>query len=225
MNESIVIRRLGQVDYQRAFEAMSVFTSQREASWLDEIWLLQHNPVFTLGMAGRMEHVHQLGDIPLVRTDRGGQVTYHGPGQLVIYLMLNLKRRKYGIRDYVCLLEQSVINYLEEIGIAATRRTGAPGVYTDEKKIAALGVRVRRSCTYHGLAINIDMDLEPFTRIDPCGYRELEVTQLVNYLPGVEIEEVERSYLQHLLHVLGENDASISWKSTLDDLLVDNAAA
>ncbi len=225
MSESIVIRRLGQVDYQLAFEAMSVFTSQREASWLDEIWLLQHNPVFTLGMAGRMEHVHQLGDIPLLRTDRGGQVTYHGPGQLVVYPMLNLKRRKHGIKDYVSLLEQSVINFLEEHHVVATRRAGAPGVYVDNRKIAALGVRVRRSCTYHGLAINVDMDLEPFSRIDPCGYKELEVTQLVNYLPGTDLAGVEKNYLQHLLRVLGDNEQNVSWKSSLDDLLVDNAAA
>ena len=225
MTESLIIRRPGLVEYQLAYEAMTVFTGQREENSHDEIWLLQHNPVFTLGMAGRMEHVHQLGNVPLVRTDRGGQVTYHGPGQLIVYLMLDLKRRKQGIKDYVSTLEQAVINYLEQKEILAERIKGAPGVYVKGKKIAALGIRVRRSCAYHGLALNIDMDVQPFSNINPCGYENLEIAQLVDYKPKTKIAEVEDEFLQQLLDTLGLQKKLVKTKFTLDDLLADNAAA
>lgn len=156
---------------------MQAFTAGRTADTLDEIWLLQHPPVFTLGQAGKPEHLLRSSDIPLVRIDRGGQITYHGPGQLVAYLLVDLKRRGYGVRELVSRMEQSVIDVLAEYGVSATRTAGAPGVYVGGAKIAALGLRVKRGCSYHGLALNVDMDLAPFSYINPCGYQGMAVTQ------------------------------------------------
>jgi len=168
----------GLADYHDTWQAMSRFTDARDAGTPDELWLLQHPPVFTLGQAGRKEHLLAPGDIPVIQVDRGGQVTYHGPGQLVAYPLVDLRRMKLGIRDLVRRVEQSVIDLLADYGIAAARREKAPGVYVGDAKIAALGLRVRRGCTFHGLAFNIDMDLAPFQRINPCGYPGLEVTDL-----------------------------------------------
>jgi lipoyl(octanoyl) transferase len=156
---------------------MQGVTAARDESTADEIWLLEHPPVFTLGQGGKPEHLLDPGDIPVVRIDRGGQVTYHGPGQAVIYLLLDLRRRGYGVKELVRRMEQAVIDLLAEHGVAAERRPGAPGVYVAGAKIAALGLRVRAGCCYHGLAFNVDMDLEPFRRINPCGYPGLAVTQ------------------------------------------------
>ena len=174
----IPIKALGQVEYASTWQAMRRFTDERDNATPDEIWWLQHPPVFTLGQAGRAEHVLAPGDIPVVKTDRGGQVTYHGPGQVVIYPLVQLKRYGLGARAFVTLLEQTVVDWLADLGVAAAPRADAPGVYVGGAKIAALGLRIRRGCSYHGLAINIDMNLEPFTRINPCGYPDLAVTDL-----------------------------------------------
>jgi len=173
----IVIRELGRVDYLTTWEAMKAFTAARQAGTGDEVWVLQHPPVFTLGQAGKPQHLLDPGDIPVVKVDRGGQVTYHGPGQAVIYLLLDLRRRKLTVKELVRILEQAVIDLLADYGVAAERRPGAPGVYVDGAKIAALGLKVSAGCSYHGLAMNVDMDLAPFRRINPCGFPGLRVTQ------------------------------------------------
>lgn len=177
-SNELCLRQLGQQEYQTTWQAMLDFTEQRQADTPSEIWLLEHPPVFTQGQAGKAEHILNLGDIPLVQTDRGGQVTYHGPGQLVLYTLLDLKKVRLGIRKLVTLLENAVIDLLASKNIQAQARTDAPGVYIENNKIASLGLRVRRGCTYHGLALNIDMDLAPFSRINPCGLTDIGVTQL-----------------------------------------------
>ncbi|TKS52984.1 lipoyl(octanoyl) transferase LipB [Luteimonas yindakuii] len=177
---SALVRDLGRQPYEPVWRAMQRFTDARDAGTPDEIWVVEHDPVFTLGQAGRAEHVLMPGDIPVVHVDRGGQVTYHGPGQLVVYPLLDLKRLKVGVRDYVVRIEQAVIDTLGEWNIGAARRDGAPGVYVAGAKVAALGIRVRRGCTFHGLAFNVAMDLEPFTRINPCGYEGLQVTSVLD---------------------------------------------
>jgi lipoyl(octanoyl) transferase len=176
----VLVRELGRQPYEPVWRAMQRFTDARDAATLDEIWLLEHDPVFTLGQAGRPEHVLAPGDIPVLHVDRGGQVTYHGPGQLVAYPLLDLRRLKIGVREYVDRIEQAVIDTLDDWNIGAGRREGAPGVYVDGAKIAALGIRVRRGCTFHGLAFNVAMDLEPFARINPCGYAGLQVTSMLD---------------------------------------------
>ena len=181
------IRRLGQVDYEETWQAMRDFTNARDADSDDELWLLQHPPVFTQGQAGKAEHLLAPGDIPVVQVDRGGQVTYHGPGQWVVYLLIDLRRHSLGVRDLVNLIEQSIVRLLADYGIAAEPRRDAPGVYVAGDKIASLGLRVRRGCSYHGLALNVDMDLEPFSRINPCGYEGLEVTSMRRCL-GDDVE-------------------------------------
>ncbi|MDP5069784.1 MAG: lipoyl(octanoyl) transferase LipB [Congregibacter sp.] len=172
------IRRLNECAYQQTLDDMRSFTDARTPDTPDELWLLQHPPVFTQGVAGRAEHVLSPGDIPVIPVDRGGQVTYHGPGQWVVYLLLDLRRRHQGVRALVDLMEASIVATLANIGIDAAPNPAAPGVYVNGDKIASLGLRVRRGCTYHGLALNVDMDLEPFTRINPCGYAGLKVTSL-----------------------------------------------
>lgn len=199
----LVVRRLGRMPYQPVWDAMRAFTDSRDAETPDEIWLLEHDPVFTQGQAGRPEHVLLPGDIPVVQTDRGGQVTYHGPGQLVAYPLLDLHRLGIGIRRLVQLLEQAVIEQLAGHGVHGTRRDGAPGVYVDESKIAALGLKVRRGCTYHGLAFNIDLDLSPFDRINPCGYSGLSVTRLADLRPGASLAATADELMNHLQALLG----------------------
>lgn len=178
-----LVRELGLVDYTPVWDAMKAFTQARTETTQDELWVLQHRPVFTLGQAGKPEHILDAGSIPVVRSDRGGQVTYHGPGQLVIYFLLDVRRRGFGVRALVDLIEASLISTLATFDVAAHLKTGAPGVYVDERKIAALGLRVRKGGSLHGLSFNIDMDLEPFGRINPCGYAGLEVTQLRDLVP------------------------------------------
>jgi lipoyl(octanoyl) transferase len=186
----VIIRRLGVVDYLPTWQAMQRFTDERDASTEDEIWLLQHPPVFTLGMAADRGHVLAARDIPLVQTDRGGQVTYHGPGQLVLYVLADLRRNGIGVRDLVVLLERSVIDLVAPHGVKAEGRRDAPGVYVDGCKLASVGMRIRRGASYHGLALNVDMDLEPFARINPCGMAGMQVTQLRELgVPG-SVEEV-----------------------------------
>lgn len=198
-----VIRSLGLREYLQCFDAMRNFTDSRTPDTPDEIWLLQHPPVFTLGLSGRREHLLDPGEIPVVQADRGGQVTYHGPGQLVVYLMLDLKRRKLGVRSLVSRMEQSVIDLLAGLDIEARRRPGAPGVYVNGAKIAALGVRVRRGCSYHGLALNVDGDLAPFARINPCGYPGLQVTRLADLGPALDCDATGALLVPGLLTLLG----------------------
>ncbi len=174
-----VVRQLGRVGYESAWRAMQAFTDARDVGTPDELWLLEHDPVFTQGLNGKAEHLLAPGDIPVVGIDRGGQVTYHGPGQLVMYALVDLRRRGIGVRELVVALENPVIALAARHGIRATGRREAPGVYVGSRKLASIGLRVRRGCSYHGLALNVDMDLEPFRRINPCGMAGLAMTQLV----------------------------------------------
>ena len=174
---SLLTRHLGLVEYQPTFEAMQAFTAARGPDTPDEIWLVQHPPVYTLGLAGKPEHLLRDSGIPLVKIDRGGQITYHGPGQVVLYLLLDLKRRKLWVKELVRRMEQAVIDLLAAHGVAAERHDQAPGVYVDNAKIAALGLRIKNGCSYHGLSLNVNMDLSPFANINPCGYPGLAVTQ------------------------------------------------
>jgi lipoyl(octanoyl) transferase len=174
-----VVRKLGLVEYESTLRAMQRFTAERTTGTRDELWLLEHFPVYTYGVAGRAEHLPPANcGIPVIKVDRGGQVTFHGPGQLIVYALIDLRRRNLGVRDLVRLLEQAVLDLLAESGIRAERRDGAPGVYVDGAKIAALGLRIRSGCSYHGLSLNVDVDLEPFNAIDPCGYPDLTVTRM-----------------------------------------------
>lgn len=184
----VLLRELGLVDYEPTLQAMKDLTDSRDKDTPDQLWLLQHPRVFTQGQAGKAEHVLAPGDIPVIQVDRGGQVTYHGPGQWVLYLMIDVRRRHWGVRDLVNLIERSIVLLLAEYGIDAAPDPKAPGVYVAGEKIASLGLRVRRGCSYHGLALNVDMDLEPFQRINPCGYQGLQVTSMGRLLPGVSID-------------------------------------
>ncbi|RJT56242.1 lipoyl(octanoyl) transferase LipB [Rahnella variigena] len=188
--ERIVLRQLGLQPYEPVSLAMHHFTEHRNADSLDEIWLVQHPRVFTQGQAGKAEHVLMPGDIPVIQSDRGGQVTYHGPGQQVMYVMVDLKRKKLGVRQLVTAIEQTVVDTLAHFSIDAYPRADAPGVYVDGKKICSLGLRIRKGCSLHGLALNIDMDLEPFHRINPCGYAGLEMTQASLEMPGLTVDQV-----------------------------------
>jgi len=179
------VRDFGRVAYTPIWRAMQRFTDTRDEATEDELWLVEHDPVFTLGQAGKPEHVLDAGDIPLLQVDRGGQVTYHGPGQLVAYPLLDLRRLKIGVRELVDRVEQAAIDTLAAFDVAAARRCGAPGVYVNDAKIMALGLRVRRGCSFHGLAFNLAMDLGAFARINPCGYQGLRVTQLLDCAPGM----------------------------------------
>lgn len=183
---TIIVRQLGVQPYEPVSRAMHDFTDSRNDDTPDEIWLVEHPPVFTQGQAGKAEHLLMPGDIPVIQSDRGGQVTYHGPGQQIMYVLLNLKRRRLGVRELVTLLEQTVVNTLAEYAIDAHPRSDAPGVYVGEKKICSLGLRIRKGCSFHGLALNVDMDLTPFLRINPCGYAGMEMTQMQNLHPGVK---------------------------------------
>lgn len=201
------IRELGLSDYEATWQAMREFTDLRDATSPDEIWYLQHPQVFTLGLNAKREHLLNPGDIPVINIDRGGQVTYHGPGQLVVYLLLDLPRRHSGIKQLVHQMEQSVIDLLSDYGVAGERKTGAPGIYVHGSKIAALGLRIRRGLSYHGLALNVDMDLEPFQRINPCGYTGMTVTQLADLTGNTAptLTEVQDKLHHHLLAQLGYN--------------------
>ncbi|KGM56406.1 lipoate--protein ligase [Lysobacter arseniciresistens ZS79] len=197
------LRDLGRQPYEPVWRAMQAFTDARGADTPDELWLVEHEPVFTLGQAGKPEHVLMPGDIPVLHVDRGGQVTYHGPGQIVLYPLLDLRRLKVGVREYVCRIEQSIIDTLADWNIEAVRRDGAPGVYVAGAKIAALGIRVRHGCTFHGLAFNIDMDLEPFQRINPCGYAGLQVTSMVDLGGPSGLDAVKPALVEHLAAQFG----------------------
>ena len=200
------VRRPGLVDYEDTVRAMREYTTARTSASPDRIWLLEHPPVYTLGQAGRPEHLRDAGGIPVARTDRGGQVTYHGPGQLIVYLMLDLPRLGVGVRGLVRAMEDAVCALLRDHGLAGARREGAPGVYVDGRKVCALGLRVRRGCSYHGLALNVDMDLAPFDRIDPCGYPGLAVTRLADLGVEASVEATADVLLPHLVSRLYERD-------------------
>lgn len=192
-SEPWLTRRLGRTDYSTTWRAMQAFTAARTALTSDEIWLTEHDPIYTLGVAGRREHILRDNGIPVLKVDRGGQVTYHAPGQLVVYLLFDLKRARFGVRDMVRRIESGVIEWLGSHGIAAFGKPSAPGVYTSaagvEAKIAALGLRIRNGCTYHGMSVNIAMDLAPFADIDPCGYPGLAVTQLADFGPVRTVDQ------------------------------------
>ena len=198
------VREFDVCDYEPVWQQMSDYTQNRKPESPDQVWYLQHYPVYTLGLNGKHEHVLNRNDIPLVQVDRGGQVTYHGPGQLVVYFMIDMKRKQLGIKQMVRLMEQAVIDYLNELGITAERKDGAPGIYISGAKIAALGLRVKKGCTYHGLSLNVDMDLTPFSGINPCGYQDMPVTQIKDLLKtngpanAPDIEAVKRR-LHHFI--------------------------
>ena len=193
------IKLLGLADYQPTWEAMRAFTAARTADAPDEIWLVQHPPTYTQGQAGKPEHILNPQGIPVVQIDRGGQVTYNGPGQVVMYLLLDLRRWKINVRDLVRLMEQSVIEVLAQSGVVARGREDAPGVYVGEAKIASLGLKIRNGCCYHGLAFNVDMDLTPFACINPCGYAGLQVTQARDVGVTASLQELEQQLAQHLV--------------------------
>ncbi len=200
---SLLIRRPGLADYEPTWRAMQAFTAGRNDETPDELWLLQHPPVYTLGLAGRPEHLPRVASgIPVVRIDRGGQITYHGPGQIVVYLLLDMKRRGLGVRPLVRLIEQAVIDLLAAHGVNALSRADAPGVYVNDAKIAALGLRIRRGCCYHGLALNVDMDLGPFRDINPCGYPGLAVTQTRDLGIASSSDALGEQLIQHLTTLL-----------------------
>lgn len=199
----VTVKQLGLVEYNPTLRAMQEFTAQRDAHTPDEIWVLQHPPVYTLGIAGKAEHLPRIDNgIPVVRIDRGGQITYHGPGQVVIYLLLDMRRRGLSVRPLVRRMEQAVIDLLAESAVGAQGRVDAPGVYVNGAKIAALGLRIRNGCCYHGLALNVDMDLSPFHAINPCGYPGLEVTQMRDLGISASPELAGTRLIQHLMRTL-----------------------
>lgn len=202
---SLIIRQLGHKAYEPVWHDMQTFTMQRTHDSLDELWIVEHPPIFTLGLNAKREHIINSGDIPVLHVDRGGQVTYHGPGQVVIYLLIDLQRRGMGVRHIVTHIEKSIVALLAKYNITAYARSGAPGVYVDEAKIAALGLRIKRGCSYHGLALNVAMDLEPFKRINPCGYPELAVTQVSDLSGPDDTQHIADHLIQCLATDLSYN--------------------
>jgi len=202
---SVLIRRLGSVDYETVWHKMQTFTLERDKETADEIWIVEHLPVYTLGLSGKREHLLDINEqIPVVATDRGGQVTYHGPGQLVVYLLLDLERLQLGVRKIVTLLEQSMINTLSQYGIAAIAKPDAPGVYVNDKKIGSVGLRVKRGCCYHGLSMNNNMDLTPFDHINTCGYPSLDVTQLADVNVNIHTYELAVPVVHHITQMINQ---------------------
>jgi lipoyl(octanoyl) transferase len=210
MQHQLVVKRLGRQDYEPVWKAMHEFTDQRTEETPDEVWLVEHNPVFTQGQAGKAEHLINTGDIPVVQSDRGGQVTYHGPGQLVAYFLINLRRKKLGVRDLVTHIENLVINTLKAYNIDSAARPDAPGVYVGGKKICSLGLRIRKGCSFHGLALNVNMDLGPFLRINPCGYEGMEMVQVSQVGGPEDIEAVEKQLIQELVTLLDYEQVDFS---------------
>ncbi|MDY0925020.1 lipoyl(octanoyl) transferase LipB [Pantoea trifolii] len=208
---TLLVRQLGQRDWQPISDAMHHFTDQRDSNTADEIWLVEHHPVFTQGQAGKAEHLLMPGDIPVVQSDRGGQVTYHGPGQQVMYVLIDVKRRKMGVRELVTALEETVIATLADYDISARARPDAPGVYVGDDKICSLGLRIRKGCSFHGLALNVAMDLAPFLRINPCGYAGMQMTQLSQLQPRVTPADVRPRLVQHFARLSGFTQ--LEWQS------------
>lgn len=203
IEQSVIIRELGRQDYVPVWKMMQTFTDERDESVMDEIWLVEHEPVFTQGQAGKAEHVLFPGDIPVVQVDRGGQVTYHGPGQQVAYFMIDLRRKSMGPRDLVSGIENAIVDMLAKYGIEAAPRADAPGVYTDDEKICSLGLRIRKGKSFHGLALNVNMDLEPFARINPCGYQGMIMTQIIDQGGPAELERIKPDLIDQLCDKLG----------------------
>ncbi|NOY71363.1 MAG: lipoyl(octanoyl) transferase LipB [Gammaproteobacteria bacterium] len=197
-NKLIVRTSAGIQDYVSTWRAMQTFTISRNIQTSDELWLTEHPAVFTQGLNGKPEHVLNPGDIPIIPVDRGGQITYHGPGQAVFYTLFDLNRLDMGVTRLVYLLEQSIIDYLQQHNIIAARKSGAPGVYIEDDKIASLGLRIKKNCAYHGLSFNIDMDLEPFSRINPCGLSDIKMTQLRNFLPNCNVSNISQEILTYI---------------------------
>ena len=195
----LIVRSLGLQSYQATWDAMKAFTAERDDSVADELWCLEHPRIYTQGQAGKPEHIIAPGDIPVVQVDRGGQVTYHGPGQLVVYPLISLSRRKLGVRTLVTEIEQAIVRTLTGLGIESSAKADAPGVYVGAAKIASLGLRIRRGCSFHGLALNVDMDLEPFQRINPCGYAGLSMCQISDFVPKTDIAGIEKQLVSQLI--------------------------
>lgn len=195
--QTVIVRHLGRQAYLPIWQAMQDFTDERDENTQDELWVLEHDAVFTQGQAGKAEHILAPGDIPVVQVDRGGQVTYHGPGQLMLYVLLDIKRRKLGVRHLVTALEQAIVNCLAEYQVQAYAKADAPGVYVDEKKICSVGLRIRKGCSFHGLALNVDMDLGPFQRINPCGYAGLEMIDCQSIQGPQTLKEAADKVVQH----------------------------
>ncbi len=206
LKNHVYIRQLGQMDYEPVWRAMSEFTDNRDAMTPDELWFVEHRPVFTQGQAGKAEHLLNTGDIPVIQVDRGGQVTYHGPGQQVVYFLIDLRRKKMGVRDLVSSIEDAVVNCLSELGIEAHPRADAPGVYLESgAKICSLGLRIRKGCSFHGLALNVNLDLEPFLRINPCGYAGMQVSRITEHHTQTDMNNIKPLLLKHLLEQLEYN--------------------
>ncbi|NVO59304.1 lipoyl(octanoyl) transferase LipB [Photobacterium damselae] len=211
MQTSLIVRNLGRQDYATTFQTMHTFTNERSSETTDEVWLVEHNPVFTQGQAGKEEHLLNTGDIPVVQSDRGGQVTYHGPGQQVAYVLIDLRRKKLGVRDLVTHIENTIINTLSRFGITAVSRPDAPGVYVNGSKICSLGLRIRRGCSFHGLALNINMDLAPFLRINPCGYAGMNMTQTAQLNGPTTLTEIQPVLVEELTKLLDYQN--IEWQT------------
>lgn len=209
MTQILIIRLLPRSDYQSIWQAMREFTDQRTIDTPDEIWLLEHHPVFTQGQAGKAEHILNPKNIPIIQTDRGGQVTYHGPGQLMLYALLNLKRLNLGPRQLVNKLEKTVIDLLTEFNIQASTQCQAPGVYMNETKICSIGLRIRRGCSYHGIALNVDMNLKPFTSINPCGFQGLKMSQIRDFYPTVTLQQIQYKIIPHFIAHFGYTEHHI----------------
>ncbi|WP_353517234.1 lipoyl(octanoyl) transferase LipB [Thalassotalea sp. SU-HH00458] len=216
LKHSLIIRQLNRMDYVSVWQAMQNFTDNRDDSTQDELWLVEHPSVFTQGQAGKEEHLLMPGDIPVVKVDRGGQVTYHGPGQQVIYFMINLRRRKMGVRQLVTLIENGIVQALADYNIQANAKPDAPGVYVNGDKIASLGLRVRKGCSFHGLALNVKMDLSPFLRINPCGYAGLAMTQTADFSSLKTIDEAGKALIKHMSVLLDAD--TISYQTGLESL-------
>lgn len=214
--DSIIVRSLGRQEYEPLWRAMQRFTDQRDQSSPDEIWFTEHPPIFTLGLNASREHLLAPGDIPVIQIDRGGQVTYHGPGQLMIYPLIDLKRAKFGVRDLVTALERTVVDLAASFDIDAAARADAPGVYVEGRKLASVGLRVRRGASYHGMALNIDVDLAPFSRINPCGFSNLELTDLNRLGVSESMQDITDRVLKHLLGHLGFLHKRIASSSATD---------
>lgn len=208
-NHILYYKDLQLVPYPETWVAMQTFTASRDATSKDQIWFLEHFPVFTQGQNGKPEHILTTGDIPIIQVDRGGQVTYHGPGQVVAYLLIDLRRKHIAIRSFVTAIEQSVISVLQALNIEAAARRDAPGVYVDDKKIASLGLRVKRGCSYHGLAFNVDMDLTPFSRINPCGLQNMKMTQVRDYTNTISLSNIKQRLLHYFCMHLGYDTSEL----------------
>ncbi len=214
-NKQIVVRDLGRQPYQEIWQAMQTFTDQRNIESGDELWLLEHEPVFTQGQAGKQEHLLNTGDIPVVNVDRGGQVTYHGPGQLVVYVLLDIKRRKLGVRNLVTMLEQCIVDVMAKYGIVASAKPDAPGVYVNQSKLCSLGLRIRKGRSFHGLAFNIDMDLSPFLRINPCGYAGMNMVNSKSLKGPATVDDAKQQVVETLCALL--QISNIKYRDTLNE--------